>query len=210
MDIVKIYIKCMQNPWDERYAGTEWLFGTLPNDWLAHCASQLSPNSRLLSIGEGEGRNAVWLATQGHSVHALDASEVGLAKTNQWAKQNGVTVQTQALDLAEWEPQTQGYHAIVSIFCHLPPELRRETHRKVVDALAPRGWFILEAYAPSQLGRGTGGPSRPDMLYDLDDLRKDVAGLEIITLQAVERNISEGSAHNGISSVVQLLAKAPN
>jgi hypothetical protein len=49
------------NMWDERYAGNEYAYGTEPNSFLVVRALK-DPLGRVLSIAEGEGRNAVWLA----------------------------------------------------------------------------------------------------------------------------------------------------
>ena len=52
--------------WDQRYAVDEYVYGTLPNDFLVSRVAAL-PRGRVLCLGEGEGRNAAWLAgTRGH------------------------------------------------------------------------------------------------------------------------------------------------
>ena len=53
--------------WDQRYAGDEYVYGTLPNEFLVSRVAAL-PRGRVLCLGEGEGRNAVWLAGRGHAV----------------------------------------------------------------------------------------------------------------------------------------------
>jgi len=65
--------------WDERYSSAGYAYGTEPNGFLVATASRL-PAGRILCLGEGEGRNAVWLARQGYEVTAVDASRVGLQK----------------------------------------------------------------------------------------------------------------------------------
>ena len=65
--------------WDKRYAGETYAYGTQPNDFLRDNAQSL-PVGDTLCLGEGEGRNAVFLAGLGHRVTALDSSEVGLGK----------------------------------------------------------------------------------------------------------------------------------
>ena len=65
--------------WDERYATDEYLYGTEANTFLTSVIDRIPPG-RVLCLAEGEGRNAVWLAEQGRSVTAVDASPVGLDK----------------------------------------------------------------------------------------------------------------------------------
>ena len=65
--------------WDNRYATDDFVYGTEPNDFLRHCANYI-PDGPVLCLGEGEGRNAVFLAGRGHAVTAMDQSSVGLHK----------------------------------------------------------------------------------------------------------------------------------
>ena len=98
---------------------------------------------------------------------------------------------------------------VTSFFVHLPPELRGAVHRRVAAWLRAGGLFVLEAYAPEQIGRGTGGPSDPARLASLEVLRRELGGLVVEHGAALERDVSEGSSHTGEASVVQILARKP-
>jgi len=195
--------------WDERYATPEYVYGTEPNDFLASVARRIPPG-RVLSIADGEGRNGVFLATLGYDVTSVDASAVGLAKAVQLAATRDVRLTTQVVDLADYVIEPGAWTGIVSIFVHLPPALRRRVHAEVVRGLAPGGVFILEAYSPDQLRHGTGGPSNPELLPTLDTLRAELKGLELVHAVALERQVREGAFHNGLSAVVQVLARKPD
>lgn len=65
--------------WDERYSAEEYAYGTTPNEFLVEKVGCI-PKSKVLSLAEGEGRNAVFLAKQAYDVTAVDASLVGLNK----------------------------------------------------------------------------------------------------------------------------------
>jgi SAM-dependent methyltransferase len=192
--------------WDERYSKTGFAFGTQPNDFLASVARQI-PAGAVLTLGEGEGRNAVFLAGLGYEVTAIDQSEVGLAKARSLAEEKGVRVHTQQADLREYVIQPGAWAGIVSIFCHLPPSIRVPLHAAVVRGLRPGGIFILESYTPRQCGRGTGGPSSPELMLTVDLLTIELAGLEFLHAQELERKVCEGAYHTGLASVVQLLAR---
>lgn len=194
--------------WDRRYAGEAYAFGTEPNDFLVEVAP-LIPAGPVLCLAEGEGRNAVWLAGRGHDVTAVDASTVGIAKAEALARQRGVKIATVAADLSEYAIEPGFWAGVVAIFAHLPPALRRAVHRSVAAGLAPGGVFVLEAFTPAQIAFGTGGPSQPELLYRLADLRDDLAGLEIVIGRELEREILEGVYHTGRSAVVQVLARRP-
>ena len=88
--------------WIERYAGPEYFYGTEPNAFLAEQAHRLQ--GPVLSLAEGEGRNAVYLASLGLDVHAVDLSDVGLGKAQILARQKGVAIRTEVADLREFEP----------------------------------------------------------------------------------------------------------
>ena len=198
----------LRKMWDERYSREGLAFGDQPNDFL-HLQEEriLAGGKRALCLGEGHGRNAIWLAKLGLKVTAVDLSAVGLAKAAAWASGLGLELTAVEADLREWEIQPDAWDVIVSIFCHMPSEIRAHVHRGVVRGLAKSGLFILEAYTPSQIGRGTGGPSDPDMLPTAALLNVELEGLEVIESREITRNVLEGRSHTGISDVVQLVAQ---
>lgn len=194
--------------WDHRYGSADgFVFGFAPNLFLAAMAAQI-PAGPVLCLGEGEGRNAVHLATLGHVVTAIDQSAVGLVKAQQLAQSRGVKIETEVTDLATVIIVPGRWAGIVSIFVHLPVELRRKVYREVVRGLAPGGVFILEAYTPAQLAFGTGGPKDVALLVTLSALREELAGLDLVVAREIEREVVEGSAHTGRAAVVQVVARA--
>jgi len=194
--------------WDERFAESGWTYGTEPNGFLVTVVDRI-PQGSVLSLGEGEGRNAVFLARRGYEVLGVDGSAVGLAKARRLAEEAGVAIATHLADLAEYEIAAESWDGIVSIWCHLPAELRRRVHRQVVAGLKPGGVFVLEAYSPTQLQYGTGGPQTRDLLLSLDDARAELAGLTFEVAREVEREVHEGRRHSGIGAVVQVVAVRP-
>ena len=192
--------------WEHRYAEPTYAYGTAPNDFLVEVADRIPPGP-VLCIAEGEGRNAVWLAERGHAVTAVDASAAGLAKAVALATSRGARIGTIAADLAAFTIEPGAWSGIVAIFAHLPPLLRRSVHRAAACGLTSGGVFILEAFTPRQLALGTGGPQKKELLYTLDELRVDLAGLEVDVGREVERDVVEGRYHTGRAAVVQVLAR---
>jgi len=193
--------------WDERYAMGGWTYGTEPNDFLREAATGLE--GPVLCLGEGEGRNAVFLARQGLEVTAVDASPVGLQKAQRLAAERGVRLTTVAADLNDFDLGEARWGTIVSIWCHLPSALRARVHRGVVRALKPGGRYLLEAYTPRQLAHGTGGPKDADLLPTVELLRAELSGLTFERLEEKERVVREGKLHDGTSAVVQAVAVKP-
>jgi SAM-dependent methyltransferase len=196
------------NLWDDRYAAEHYVYGTEPNAFLADAVRGL-PAGRALCLAEGEGRNAVHLATLGHQVLAVDASAVGLAKAERLARERGVRIHTRVSDLAHLAIEPAAWDLIVSIFCHVAPDLRRDLHRRVVAGLRPGGRLILEAYTPRQLELGTGGPPTVEPMMTLAALREELAGLTLVHGVELERDVLEGTLHTGRGAVVQVVAVKP-
>jgi hypothetical protein len=118
-------------------------------------------------------------------------------------------IETVAADLARFPIEPDSWAGVVSIFCHLPAGIRVPLHRAVVRGLRPGGVFVLEAYTPAQIGRGTGGPQDPELLATLADLTTELAGLELIHAMETEREVHEGRYHTGRAAVVQIVGRRP-
>lgn len=194
--------------WDQAFDTPHFKYGTAPNAFVRAQAHRLPPAAHVLVPGDGEGRNGVWLAAQGHAVLSVDASGVGLRKAQQWAAEQGVALQTELADLTSWQPAPGAFDGVVLTFVHLPSALRRDVHQRLVRALRPGGWLILEAFTPEQLRYASGGPKDADMLYTLDDLRTDFASLHEHLAWAGEVWLDEGPGHQGPAQVVRYLAQA--
>ncbi|HQD14429.1 MAG TPA: class I SAM-dependent methyltransferase [Ottowia sp.] len=195
------------NPWDARFGGAGFFYGTAPNDFLREHVGLLS--GPVLSLAEGEGRNAVFLAERGLDVLGVDGSAVGLAKAERLAAERGVRIGTLLADLGDYVPEAAHYGAVVSIFAHVPGVLRQRLCPRVVQALRPGGVLVLEGYAEAQIARDTGGPKDLDLLLTVDKLRADFAGLEPLLLRQTEREVREGQGHTGLASVVQFIGRKP-
>ena len=192
--------------WDDRYAASDYLFGTAPNDFLKTVAHQLAPNSQILCLADGEGRNGVYLAAQGHTVTAVDQSRVGLEKAKKLAQQKQVSVETIKADLAEYDLGVESWDCIVSIFFHIPSSVRAHIYPRIITALKPGGILMLESYTPEQLNHGTGGPPIAELMLTKDELAQYFSEMNLEHLQELEREVIEGTGHTGLASVVQLLA----
>ena len=163
-----------------------------------------------LDIGAGEGRNALFLASLGLDVLAIDQSEVGMQKALRRAQQRGVKLRAKAVDLQDFDAASSSLDIVSSIFVHLPATLRAAVHKRIGAWLKPGGVFVLEAYAPDQIARGTGGPKDAALLASLETILRELAageGLEIEHQAALVRNVTEGQFHSGEASVVQVLAR---
>jgi len=191
--------------WNERYTVDEYIYGTEPNSFLAEHAEMLS--GPVLSLAEGEGRNAVFLASLGLKVRGVDGSDVGLAKAQALARLKGVEIQTEVVDLGMYEPEANHYGSVVSISAHLPSVIREKLYPLVERCLRPGGLILLEAYSENQLARDTGGPKDSDMLMTRAKIEREFPNCEPILLRELEREVCEGTYHTGVASVVQFIGR---
>lgn len=193
--------------WDERYADENFVYGKEPNDFLVQSIKNIPKQGNVLCLAEGEGRNATYLASLGFHVFAVDQSKVGLEKARKLAVEKKVSIHTEVSNLDNFDLGTEKWDIIVSIWVHVPQPLRKDLHKRVIKALKPGGYFILEAYTAANIGRGTGGPPDPELTMSFDALKEELASLDPLLFQETEREISEGDAHQGISAVVQAFMK---
>lgn len=191
--------------WNDRFAAEGYAYGREPNDFVRAEAGRI-PKGRVLCLAEGQGRNAVFLAGLGHEVTAVDFSVEGLRKAEALAKERGVEIKTVHADLATYDLELDVFTGIVSVFAHLPPDLRKRVHAQVPRALKVGGAFVLEAYSPAQLAYETGGPKDVQLLMTLAGLRDELAPLSFHVGQEIERDIHEGPWHGGRSATVQVVA----
>jgi SAM-dependent methyltransferase len=196
------------NFWDQRFAEPGYKYGLEPNAFLREQAARLEPASRVLVPGDGEGRNGVWLAEQGHAVKAVDYSPVGLQKARDLAERRGVLLATELADLSDWAPEAASLDAVVLIYTHLPGAIRQGAHRRLAQGLKPGGWLMLEAFHPQQLQHASGGPKDVDMLYTPEQLGADFDGLLSPTLAwHGEVTLSEGPGHQGLAHVTRWIGQ---
>lgn len=193
--------------WDLRYAGSEFHFGERPNEYLRSQAWRLSRGQRGLAVGDGEGRNGVWLAEQGLEVTALDWSETGMAKARGLAERRGVAMRTLVADVAAWDWPEAQFDLVAWVFVHLPPADRLAAARGVLRSLAPGGLLVLECFSPAQEGRQSGGPRDRALLWDRAAVEAAFGALEVLELLEGTVLLDEGPRHQGHAEVVRAVLR---
>ncbi|MBB4266701.1 SAM-dependent methyltransferase [Roseospira visakhapatnamensis] len=201
-----------QTAWDQRYDTPGYLFGLEPSAFLVAQRHRLARGMEVLAVADGEGRNGVWLAAQGMTVHAVDGSAVALRKAARLARDRGVSLRATRADLVTWDWPRAACDAVVSIFLHLPPETRPAVNRAMARALKPGGVLILEAFHPEQRRHGTGGPSVASMLYDQATLRADFEGLLAFDLLedgevALGPGVDLDTGHDRVGHTIRLVGE---
>lgn len=192
--------------WDERYLSEEWIYGIEPNNFYKEELDKLKPG-RILLLGEGEGRNAVYAAVSGWEVDAVDFSKVAREKALKLAKQNSVSINYELADLYNYKIKHEKYNAVAIIFAHLNKTLRQRIHSDLYTALKHEGTVILEVFEKEQLGRTSGGPQNIDMLYSTEELQEEFKELKILYLKKLILHLNESKHHEGEAAVIRLVAQ---
>lgn len=175
--------------WDTRYSGTETMWSYEPNVFLVPRVEGLRPG-RALDLGCGEGRNALWLATQGWDVTAIDFSQVAVDRGRGWAGQRGLNVDFEVADVLDYRPETGAFDLVIVFYLQLPHDEVRQVLAHAVEALAPGGTLLVVAHDLENLEHGYGGPPTADVLYTTELVTDALVGLQIIEAGPVNRPVS--------------------
>ncbi|MCK6600225.1 MAG: SAM-dependent methyltransferase [Bacteroidetes bacterium] len=193
--------------WNDRFGGAGFLYGSEPNEFLKQESGRFLPGGRILSLGEGEGRNAVFLGGCGYKVTASDSSTGGFLKLRGLAAEKKVTVQERLEDVVTGNWDTESWDGIVNIFCHIPSAARREIHRKIKKSLLPGGLYVTEQFSKDQLSFPSGGPKDPDYLCEKEEFDQDFRqDFDILVLEKRVIYLDEGF-HKGDGSVIRFIGQ---
>lgn len=196
----------MNETWNERYASDAYIYGTEPNDYLKE-KLQTIPSGKILLPAEGEGRNAVYAATQGWEVFAFDQSTVGREKAMKLAASKHVDISYDIFGFENADYPLNSFDALALIYAHVPFQLREQYYIHLFTFLKPGGSLILEGFSKEQVRHNSGGPKEVTMLFSEEELRPILGGMNILELKTVETTLQEGNYHQGKASVVRLFAQ---
>lgn len=196
--------------WDERYNTEEYVYGKKPNVFLEQQSHLFKPGMKVLTIAEGEGRNAVWLAEKSLDVEMWDYSRVGLEKALRLAENREVIIKTHLIDLSNAEWPTSSFDIVISIFGHFQDDVKSEVFKGIQKSLKPGGYFITEVYSKEQVQLNTGGPKDLNYLYETADFKTLSQSLETLLIFEGIVNREEGRLHNGESAVIQYIGQKYN
>ena len=191
--------------WDERYAAREYVWDVTPNRFVERYLAGFTPG-RAIDLAAGEGRNAVWLARQGWEVIAVDFSRVGLDKARRLAVEHGVDahVELAVADALTYEPPGP-VELVVIAYLQVPAAQQRVILEHAAAWLRPGGTLFVVAHDRSNVERGHGGPSDPDVCYDVDATVEALPGLRIVSAEVVRRDVE---TDDGLRSAFDALVMA--
>lgn len=169
--------------WDERYRSHEHLWSVTPNLFVADRLGGVPPG-RGLDLAAGEGRNAIWLASLGWEMTAVDFSEVAINK----GKAQSDDVEFLIADVRTWETE-QSFDLVLIAYLHLDSGDYETIVRRARDWLAPGGELFLIGHDVSNITDGWGGPQYPELLWDVSEVLGWLDGLVIVEAVVVNRPV---------------------
>jgi SAM-dependent methyltransferase len=192
--------------WENRFAVPDYIFGTAPNAFLAANKHLLPKRGRALAIADGEGRNGVWLAEQGLDVLSIDFSPAAQAKARALAHTRGVVLAIEIVDLASYDWPEAAFDVVVDIFTQFfGPSERSAKFAGIRRSLKPGGLLLLQGYRPEQIAYATGGPKAAENMYTRALLEHEFATFRNVRIEQADVEMHEGSAHAGMSAVIDLV-----
>ncbi len=190
--------------WDQRYAGAELVWTAEPNRFAVAELQDLPPG-RALDVAAGEGRNAVWLASRGWQVTAVDFSAAGLDKGRRLAQARGVTIDWVHADVRDYQPEAGSFQLVLIAYLQLPESELSSVLRRAVTALALGGTLLVVGHDVTNLTEGTGGPPDPAVLYTPESITRSLGGLTVVRAERVRRPVATA---DGDREAVDTLVRA--
>ncbi len=188
--------------WDDRYRSTELLWSADPNRFVRDFFSDREPG-RVVDLGCGEGRNAIWLAGQGWQVTGVDFSQVALDRGATLSEDRGVTVDWVRADLAEWGVAEPAFDAALICYIHLPRPVMAHLFASALASLVTGGELLVIGHHSRNLVEGVGGPQMPDVLYSPADVTEILGADNVVEARDVFRNVeTPGGAKVAIDTYV--------
>jgi len=196
----------MKDLWNKKFSGDGLLYGESANNFIKENFTHIKEDGDILCLGEGEGRNAIFLAKNGLHVEALDASDIGLAKLEKRARENSLKITTHLCLFDEFENQKL-YDGVICSYMHLLKSEQGYMFAKITKLLKKDGFFIAEFFSTKQLNFQSGGPKNKDLLYDLKYVADILSNLpyKIYKLSQEITYLNEGHGHNGEASVIRII-----
>lgn len=126
--------------WNEQWADPavdmKWL---TPEEDVKSWAATLTPGARILDLGAGVGRHALWLAAQGFDVVALDAAAEGLAEID---KAGGVTTVEARMHALPFEDTSFDHVLSWNVIYHGDEDILLRTIGEIRRVLKPGGTYL--------------------------------------------------------------------
>ncbi len=137
--------------WDEKYRSRAKIWSGEPNPQLIAEAAHLPP-ATALDLGCGEGADAIWLASRGWKVTAVDVSGVALERAEAHAQERGQggNITWVRQDLATWVPG-ELFDLVTAQFLHSTVMPWQQALQLAAAAVRTGGVLLIVGHHPDGL-----------------------------------------------------------
>ncbi|MEA3319540.1 MAG: class I SAM-dependent methyltransferase [Bacillota bacterium] len=134
--------------WDSMYSKVESLWGTAPKDTLVQYIDLIPKEGKILDLGIGEGRNALFLASKGFIVDGVDISKTAVERCLKNAKEANLDINAEVGDLMEYKIEQNSYSLIIlsNVLNFLRDDEIGIIINKVRDGLKNNGLIYIDAF----------------------------------------------------------------
>ena len=187
--------------WDERYARGEHA-SEEPHLLLSHAALEHFRPGRALDLASGAGRNALFLASLGWRVVAVDSSRVGVELTRERARRRGLEVETHVADLerGEFAIEPESFDLICDFYY-----LQRDLFPHVRAGVRRGGAFVAAIHLDD--GGREARPSNPDFLLRPGELLAEFDGWTVLHYHETAATDEDAGRHH--RRTAELIAEKP-
>ena len=161
----------MARNWDEHYAdpaNRNWIAEPL----LVEVVELLKPG-KALDVACGTGRNALYLASLGWQVTAVDRSPVAIAALQERDRRGAIDAQTADLEVGGFTVEAEAYDLICDFFY-----LQRDLFAAIRAGVKPGGVFVGAIHLAD--ASGDARPRNPAFLLRSGELRREFEGWKIL------------------------------
>ncbi|GII24685.1 class I SAM-dependent methyltransferase [Planosporangium mesophilum] len=185
--------------WEERYRGHTAVWSGRPNPQLVAEVGELGPGAAL-DAGCGEGADAIWLASRGWRVTAVDFATAALHRAREHAETLGADAVNRIdwvqADLTGWAPPEERFDLVSAHYVHLSAS-REALFRRLAAAVAPGGTLLIVGHHPSDLQTTMPRPAVPELFFTAEQV---AAGLDpdrwdIVVAEARARSATDPHGH---------------
>ena len=144
---IKGKTKMWKETWNKAYRESDCYWGLNPNPKIVNFVKHI-PSGKILDLGSGEGRNALYLAKKGYQVVCVDNSHAGISKCKEKADVLDVKAECRTLDIRDFTASDAEFSCII---CHASlPFLKRSEADNIIACtkkwLCPKGVAFVSVF----------------------------------------------------------------
>jgi len=167
--------------YNKTYQNNPNLWGNKPNNLLLMFENDFIPNSNVLDLGCGQGRDALYLAKKGFNVLAIDSSNIAIKQLLEKSEQEQLTNLTvECVDASNFSLQSNKYQIINlhNLLQFIGKDNSLKLINNIKDKLSPDGFVIIKAFTTNDPESLKNNP-KTHTFFEPNELKKLFDGFKI-------------------------------